>query len=235
MTGNHQLWRKFSRTRTVLLDFDGPVCSVFAGFPAPMVAEETRRSLLESGVSLPQPGIDTDDPMVVLSQAAQVSRDAGQEAQLHLADLELQAVESAEPTPGSTRFLRACREASKPVVIVSNNTAGAIRRYLGIHSLGDLVFDVIGRDQDDATLMKPHPHLLLTALKRVSCEPADAVMIGDSPSDLAAARAAGVPSIGFANKPGKDARLSAADAVIGSMDDLAAAVQSVWGGGPTSP
>jgi hypothetical protein len=32
-----------TRTRYLLLDFDGPVCSIFAGLPAPTVAEELRK------------------------------------------------------------------------------------------------------------------------------------------------------------------------------------------------
>ena len=32
-----------ARTRYLLLDFDGPVCSIFAGLPAPEVADELRK------------------------------------------------------------------------------------------------------------------------------------------------------------------------------------------------
>jgi phosphoglycolate phosphatase len=32
-----------ARTRYLLLDFDGPICSIFGGLPAPTVAEKLRK------------------------------------------------------------------------------------------------------------------------------------------------------------------------------------------------
>jgi hypothetical protein len=37
----------FETTRCVLLDFDGPVCDVYAGHPASQVAEELRQQLVD--------------------------------------------------------------------------------------------------------------------------------------------------------------------------------------------
>ncbi|MBD0324414.1 MAG: hypothetical protein ICV72_13665 [Aldersonia sp.] len=64
------------RSTSVLLDFDGPICSVFAGHPAPAVAERIRDYLRREGWpvnKLPE----SDDPMVVWSEVAQASSDAG--------------------------------------------------------------------------------------------------------------------------------------------------------------
>jgi phosphoglycolate phosphatase-like HAD superfamily hydrolase len=49
------------------------------------------------------------------------------------------------------------------------------------------------------------------------------VFLGDSTSDIEAAQAAGVRSIGYANKPGKNSRLIAAgaEAIIGALTGLA--------------
>jgi phosphoglycolate phosphatase len=49
------------------------------------------------------------------------------------------------------------------------------------------------------------------------------VLVGDSTTDVAAAEAAGVRVLGFANKPGKDQRLrdAGADALVMSMSELA--------------
>lgn len=35
-----------ARTRWLLLDFDGPICSIFSGLPAPTVAEKLRKLFL---------------------------------------------------------------------------------------------------------------------------------------------------------------------------------------------
>jgi hypothetical protein len=59
----------------VLLDFDGPVCSVFAEFPAPEVAQRLRTALLASGAQ----GSDLDqaeaDPLALLRLVAQTRPD----------------------------------------------------------------------------------------------------------------------------------------------------------------
>ena len=75
--------------------------------------------------------------------------------------------------------------------------------------------------------MKPNPFLLTRALQAVGdLDPASALMIGDSESDITAARTTGVPAIGFANKPGKQQRLADAGAtvVVANMNQLAQAL-----------
>lgn len=71
--------------------------------------------------------------------------------------------------------------------------------------------------------MKPDPELLHQALRALRTDPASSVLVGDSTTDVDAARAASVRTIGYANKPDKDTRLRAAgvDAVADSMSDLA--------------
>ena len=52
MTGR-SLRQIISGTRHLLLDFDGPVCSIFAGTPAPDVARRLREALQVMGYRLP--------------------------------------------------------------------------------------------------------------------------------------------------------------------------------------
>ena len=40
-----------TRTRYLLLDFDGPVCSIFAGLPAPTVADQLRKLFIAERLS----------------------------------------------------------------------------------------------------------------------------------------------------------------------------------------
>ncbi|MGW3615296.1 HAD family hydrolase, partial [Micromonospora sp. NPDC005163] len=53
------------------------------------------------------------------------------------------------------------------------------------------------------------------------------VLVGDSTTDIQAAQAAGVGSIGYANKPGKSEALTqvGADAVIRQMTELSTALR----------
>jgi phosphoglycolate phosphatase len=111
--------------------------------------------------------------------------------------------------------------------VVSNNSAEAVRAYLAARRLGDLVASVVARyDGMDPRLLKPDDHLVRMALTELASPPAAAVFIGDSRSDIDAGRTAGVPTIGYANKPAKRQGFldAGADAVIDTMTELADAL-----------
>lgn len=207
--------------RAVLLDFDGPVCAVFAGYPAPEVA---RRVLAALG-SDDHEGVT--DPLVVLHRAADRS---GQQAAARADDVlraaELDAVDSSAPTPGAAEVIHACQVAGLPVAVVSNNSELAIRRYLQAHGLEQLVRVVAGRPVGRPDLMKPHPYLLDRTLRALDIAPAEALFVGDSTTDIEAAQRASVRVVGYANKPGKAERLTSAGAtvVIDHMQHLADAI-----------
>jgi HAD superfamily hydrolase (TIGR01509 family) len=102
------------------------------------------------------------------------------------------------------------------VGIVSNNSAEAISSYLHRQGSADLVAMVEGRPFGQPDLMKPNPFLLHRALRTAAVSGEQACFIGDSVSDIVAGRAAKVMAIGYANKPGKEARLrdAGADLVV---------------------
>jgi hypothetical protein len=47
----------------ILLDFDGPVCRVFAGYPAARIAAELRSRLTGEGITVPAAVAREDDPL----------------------------------------------------------------------------------------------------------------------------------------------------------------------------
>jgi HAD superfamily hydrolase (TIGR01509 family) len=211
-------------TNAVLLDFDGPVCSVFAGVPAHAVADELRASLVAAGAELPCETTDTGDPMVVLRRTVEQAPDLAAAAEQFLAAAEVTAIRQAAPTLGARELLRLCRAVGRPVAIVSNNTVDAIRLHLADQDLLSHVTTIIGRDPHDVTHMKPHPYLITTALNALGSAAAKAVMVGDAVTDIEAARAAGTPVIGYANKPHKLSALAHADAIITDMHAIARAL-----------
>jgi HAD superfamily hydrolase (TIGR01509 family) len=209
--------------KAVLLDFDGPVCDLFAGFPAWSVADAVRSALTALSAGEAHEGFGSSDPLEVMRAGAeQIGSEASAEI---LAQLESRAVQSATLTPGASECLAAFARAGKQVVVVSSNDARAIRAFLADNGLDGLVVRVVGRPVDDLATMKPHPRTLLEACEALSLAPAQAVMIGDSVADIEAARAAGCPSIGYANKPGKDRTLAAADTLVIDMHDVASAIR----------
>jgi len=75
---------------------------------------------------------------------------------------------------------------------------------------------------DTLTKKKPDPAPLLHAAEFFGCEPANALMIGDSVSDVAAARAAGfqIVCMSYGYNHGVNIREAAPDAVIDSLDEI---------------
>jgi HAD superfamily hydrolase (TIGR01509 family) len=211
-----------ARARYVLLDFDGPVCSVFANHAASAVAADLRRVLVNQGVGIPEALLTETDPLEVVRYTATVRRPGlTRRIEEALTAAELTAIGSAEPTPYAREVIVAAHRAGRRVAIVSNNSAAAVRAYLVDRRLDDYVYPVVGRAFADPGRMKPNPAPVLAALDELAADPGACVMVGDSPSDIDAARAAGVAAIGYANKPGKRTRLAKADVLMDSMAELA--------------
>jgi HAD superfamily hydrolase (TIGR01662 family) len=115
------------------------------------------------------------------------------------------------------------RAGGHTVTIVSNNSEQAIHAFIEGHALAEQIDGVVGRTRARAQDLKPEPYLLDRALEQLGAKPADAVLVGDSITDIQAARAAGTAAIAYANKPGKDRALRSfePDALIKSMDEIA--------------
>jgi HAD superfamily hydrolase (TIGR01509 family) len=219
MTDADDLAGVLARTRCLLLDFDGPMCSVFAGRLAAGVADRLRRLVRSAGYPLSVAVVAAEDPFDVLRYAGDLDPALAERVDAAFRAEELAAVESAEPTPGAAAVLAAARASGRPVAVVSNNSQVAVSRYLARLRLGGLVATVAGRTCADAGLLKPDPHLVLAALDTLGAPPTATAFVGDSVSDIEAGLAVGVSPIGYANKPGKAGRLAAAGAscVVDSM------------------
>jgi HAD superfamily hydrolase (TIGR01509 family) len=71
---------------------------------------------------------------------------------------------------------------------------------------------------------KPAPDIYLLAARRLEADPADCVVIEDSPAGAAAARAAGMQVIGYARGPAREAMAASGATVIASMRELVRAI-----------
>ncbi|MFC5993814.1 HAD family hydrolase [Pseudonocardia hispaniensis] len=111
------------------------------------------------------------------------------------------------------------------VTVVSNNSETAIRAFIQSRDIADLFDGVVGRTRARYDDLKPTPYLLHRALGERGARPAESFLIGDSLTDIQAARAAGVAAVAFANKADKQRSFAAAgpDALILAMSELAAA------------
>lgn len=73
---------------------------------------------------------------------------------------------------------------------------------------------------EDTPTHKPGPEPVLLALQRLGAEPSDACYVGDAPFDVAAARAAGVTSVGVTWGFFPREAVADADVVIDAVPDL---------------
>lgn len=223
MSAGAELERLFQRRGSLLLDFDGPVCSIFAGYTAPEVADGLRAVLVQSGIRLPRDVAGEADPLAVLRWVPKLGRpDLVRAAEDWLRAAEMRAAATAEPTHGSDTLILTARQACREVAIVSNNSAPAIMAYLRARGLEDAVAARVGRIPYHPELMKPDPTLILTAIDDLGLTAEECVFVGDSVTDVLAGDAAGVSVIGYANKPGKEELLrdAGAGAIVTDMATL---------------
>lgn len=208
-----------NKAKVLLLDFDGPICSVFSGFPAYAVANQLRDTLRRGGhLDLPESVLQSSDPFDILRYAATLGRDEVQYVEAAFTAYECDAIRSARPTPGAHRLIRDWHQTSRPLAVVSNNSRMAIENYLALHGLSALVDSISGRSCIDINRLKPSPDLVQAALSAVDSQASDAIFIGDSLTDIHAGRAAGVTCLAFANRPQKIPGLSKiADITITSL------------------
>ncbi|MFD9699435.1 HAD family hydrolase [Lentzea sp. NPDC059081] len=188
----------------LLLDFDGPICDVFAGLPAHLVADQLRRILAEGGYTELSAEIEkTEDPFDVFYYAATLGEDEAAYVEAAMRAHEVEAVASAEPTPGTHDLIQSWHAAGRTMAVVSNNSVAAVETYLHLHELSACVDYVSARADSDPSRLKPSPFLLRQANEHLKIAPARCVLVGDSLTDIQAAHAAGTSFVGYANRPGK--------------------------------
>ncbi|WP_305786091.1 HAD family hydrolase [Symbioplanes lichenis] len=208
--------------RYLLLDFDGPLCSLFAGHPARAIAAEM-------SARLPLDVTAGDDPLALLrAMADRGDRNLIRAVADHLRDAEIIAAGTATPTPGAEALLKAARDTGRAVIVVSNNAVEAVDAYLAAHDLTPYVRHVAARfDGLDPRRLKPNPFLVRQALADGGAYGSESILIGDSPTDILAGRADNIPTIGYANELGKNEHLTAAGAhaITTSMTQLAEIVR----------
>jgi HAD superfamily hydrolase (TIGR01509 family) len=97
--------------------------------------------------------------------------------------------------PGVRQLFERIRAHGLRIALASSAKAEELDRYLEITGVGDLIEGATS--SDDAERSKPFPDIFLAALKKLpGVEPGEAVVVGDTPYDAEAARAAGMACIG---------------------------------------
>lgn len=175
--------------RALLLDVDGTLldtrefilaafehAAAVHGFPDPgrdVLARQVGRPLEEIYARL-APGVS--EPAVATHRAFQA------------ANLDL-----VVPFPGACEALAALKARGLALAAVTSRSHRTALPSLEVAGLADTLDVVIAAE--DAPALKPDPAPVLLALARLGCEPAAALMVGDTEYDVLAGRAAGVVTV----------------------------------------
>jgi HAD superfamily hydrolase (TIGR01509 family) len=100
-------------------------------------------------------------------------------------------IDEVAPLAGAHELIVALKQRGVGVVLASSSPEDEIERYLGLLDAREIVDAWTTKDDVDAT--KPAPDLVLAALEKAGTR--DAVMVGDTPWDIEAARNSGVDTV----------------------------------------
>jgi pyrophosphatase PpaX len=95
--------------------------------------------------------------------------------------------------PGALEVVATLAGAGHPIGVVTAKIEHGAYRTLRHTGLLPYVGAVVGADS--CANAKPHPEPVLLALSQLGRPPSDAILVGDSPHDIAAARAAGARAV----------------------------------------
>jgi len=204
-------WLGLSSATGMLLDFDGPVCDLFAG-SIPRDAAAGRAVFLRAGVEIPREMSDTNGALILLQWAATHAVGLTPELEAIQEAREFQAIATAQPTPHIRNVILAAKRHGMGVAIVSNNSKSVIQQYLVKQDLAHHIDVIAARERGEAHLLKPSPALLLRARALLGLPTHQCVMLGDTTNDIKAASKAQMPSVGFATKPERAGPLARAGA-----------------------
>ena len=126
---------------------------------------------------------------------------------------------AVRPMPGLLALLDRLEEFGLPLAVGTSSGRAYAERLLRGHGLRDRFAFVLCRE--DVVLHKPDPEIYRTAAGRFGFDPGEVLVLEDTPTGLAAAKAAGTFAVGVPHDHSPAADLAAADFIVRSLDDPA--------------
>ncbi|MGW8060712.1 SAV_2336 N-terminal domain-related protein [Streptomyces ziwulingensis] len=209
--------------RCVLLAFDDVTARLFRPAAEREALRDIARLLVEdrdpeealAGSPLPRALPEGRAGTLDFIRALAGHRLAG-DVRLRLDRHEARAARTARPTPLADRLIRALHGRKVPTAVVTDRAPGPVTAHLARRGLLDaLPGGVHGRDADLTRLM-PDPDVLHRALDRLDADPGACVLVGSCVAEQSAARAIGLPFIGYwhAERVRRDLRAADGDAYL---------------------
>jgi phosphoglycolate phosphatase len=222
--------------QAVLFDLDGTLLDTVAD-----ISSALNRALAEQSLPpLPQSVVRTliGGGVTALVERAAARLAAAGEApdagrllgrfSFHYARLTERGESQTRVYPGVAAGLGGLHALGLPLAVVTNKPKQLSIDLLSGLGLGRWITVVVGGDA--GLPRKPHPQPLLTACEELQVPPVRALMVGDSLTDVLAARAAGlrVVCVPYGYNEGADPRTLPCDAFVDSLAELPALLTVRW-------
>jgi phosphoglycolate phosphatase len=222
-------------TPTVVFDLDGTLVDtapdlvatlnvIFAREDMPPVAYDAARNMVGGGArAMIERGLEAEGRRLPVAEVDRLVRDFIEHYAAHIAD-------RSRPFPGLGAALDELAAGGCRFAVCTNKLEWLSVRLLDALGLSARFVAICGADTFG--MQKPDPELLRRTIERAGGHADVAVMVGDSISDIATARAAGTPIVavdyGYTETPVVEL---GADRVIGALHDLPRAVFDLLGAG----
>ncbi|HAA02634.1 MAG TPA: hypothetical protein DCE18_04600 [Syntrophobacteraceae bacterium] len=213
---------RLQAVRGVVFDFDGTLVATqidFAGMRR-AISYLIHRWGLSASVRVP-----IEYPLEMVAAGCQVLEDHGEhsatlkrEAMDIIEGFEMQTCPYAAPFPGVLEALELLAARGYRLGIITRNGHKGVQAITSRYPLHHQVL----LTRDDVAQVKPHPEHLLAAIRALRLTPVDILMVGDHPTDVMCARAAGTLSVGVSRDPRRIVELTraGADFLIPSVPEL---------------
>jgi HAD superfamily hydrolase (TIGR01509 family) len=189
------------------------------------------RAFRRSGIDLPlwrihrHVGMGGDQLLPALV-GERMEKERGEEIRSARDEEYAQLIGEVAPLEGARELIADLKQRGLTVVLASSSPQDEIDHYLELLDARELA-DAWTTD-DDVQATKPEPDLVHAALEKAGTE--EAVMVGDTPWDVEAARKAGVETVcvitgGFSEQELQDA---GAVAIFESVEELRQKLDSIW-------
>ncbi|HEX3696371.1 MAG TPA: HAD family hydrolase [Polyangia bacterium] len=129
-------------------------------------------------------------------------------------------LKTVQAFPCTGALFRTLVEDGVKIGIASSAPADELASLLSIAAVSDLIEQ--RSSSDDVQSSKPDPDVVKAALHRLQARPQDAIMVGDTPYDVEAAKQAGVRSIAFRCGGWGDSDLAGAIAIYDGPENMLA-------------
>ncbi|MDQ1279792.1 MAG: phosphoglycolate phosphatase [Thermoproteota archaeon] len=220
--------------KAVLLDLDGTI--VHFAFDARRARSKIVEMLIEGGFSqeLYKPEyriseIFNEFEEYLNSNSSEEDREWLMTFKRRMSDLveiyEMEGAEKAVLIEGVVEALKELKRMGISLVIVTNNSSKPT--FLTLRKVGlDSFFDTIVTREENG-FMKPHSQPIERVMKMLDFKPEEALFVGDSHTDMKAAKTAGITAIGVTTGTSDEETLKASGAsnVILSLSQLPAMIR----------